>query len=165
MADTKIKYRFQDEETWKKALDCAPSSDWVKERKLGGNKVSKYVPIPVQQALADTFFKEFDVVDAKYQVIANEILCTVKINIVPNYPNSNDRIISGSGAKPIQAYKGSKVESFPKGKITNSLEYCAPAARSNAISNALNTFGNVFGRNLGRAIVSDGYNMNKSKKK
>lgn len=164
MPETIIEYRFKNRQAWFEALNKAPSKKWILERTLGGGRKSKYVPIPVQQALADIFFLEFDVIDAKFQVIENEILCTVKIKLIPNYPNSEGRIISGTGAKPIQCASGSKVHDFPIGKITNSLEYCAPAARTVAISNALNTFGNVFGRNIVRALVTDGYNMAKNKK-
>lgn len=165
MAEVEETFNFPDRQAWRDALDSAPKSGWIKSRNLGGTKKSKYVPIPVQQALADWFFVEFDVIDAKFEVITNEILCTVKINLLPSYPNSEHRTISGTGAKPIQSKSGSYVEKFPKGKITNSLEYCAPAARTMAISNALNTFANIFGRNIGRAIVSDGFNFNKKLKK
>lgn len=165
MAETKETFNFPNKRAWQEALECAPKKLWIKERNLGGNRTSLYIPIPVQQALADIFFTQFDVVDAKFQVIVNEIICTVKIHILPSYPNSEFRTISGTGAKPIQCKSASIPMLFPKGKITNALEYCAPAARTVAISNALNTFGNVFGRNIGRAIVSDGYNMTKKKKK
>ena len=165
MATTEEKYRFENRQDWQEALNAAPKEGWIKTRNLGGNRTSKYVPIPVQQALADVFFNEFDVFNEEYTNICNEILCTVKIQILPSYPNSEHRIISGTGAKPIQAETGSKVHEFPIGKKTNSLEYCAPAARTVAISNALNTFGNVFGRNIGRAIVSNSYNMTKKAKK
>lgn len=163
MADTKETYNFESREKWQDALNSAPKEDWIKSRDLGGGKTSKYLPIPYQQALADKLFSEFDVFDAQYEVIVNEIICTVKIQILPSYPNSEHRIISGTGAKPIQCDKGSTPSLFPKGKKTNALEYCAPAARTVAISNALSTFGNLFGRNVGRAQVSNSYKM-KSKK-
>lgn len=161
---TKEIYNFKNKKAWKSALNKAPSEGWVKSRTLGGGKSSKYIPIPIQQALADIIFDEFDVVDEKYKQIENEILCTVKISCLPSYPNAEHRIITGTGAKPIAAKSGSLVHKFPQGKIPNSLEYCAPNARTSAIGNALATFGNVFGRNLGRA-VSTGFNMSKNKKK
>lgn len=161
---TKEKFNFKNMEEWQTALNAAPSDNWVKERSFGGNRKSYYLPIPIQQALADIFFNEFDVVDAKFEQIINEILCTVKISILPSYPNSEHRIISGSGAKPIQCSSGSAVHKFPVGKITNSLEYCSPAARASAISNSLSTFANVFGRNLGRAVSTD-FNLSKNKRK
>lgn len=163
--ETTETYRFASREVWQTALNQAPNDDWIHKRDLGKGRTSEYLPIPIQQALADVFFSEFDVYDAQFKVIANEILCTVKINILPAYPNSEYRIISGSGAKPIQCRSGSNPANFPQGKITNSLEYCSPAARTVAIGNALNTFANVFGRNIGRAIVSNGYNLNDNKKK
>ena len=162
---TEEKHSFESKEAWKSALNQAPNDSWIKSRSLGAGKSSKYIPIPIQQALADIMFDEFDVFEEHYQQIENEILCTIKISCLPSYPNSEHRVISGTGAKPIAARSGSLVHKFPQGKITNSLEYCAPNARTSAIGNALSTFGNVFGRNLGRA-VSTGYNMSgKAKKK
>lgn len=161
--EVKLEHNFKSRADWREALNKAPNDSWMKKRTLGGGRSSTYVPIPIQQALADVFFDEFDVFDESYMQIENEIICTVKIQILPSYPHSEHRVISGSGAKPIAASSGSKAESFPKGKITNSLEYCAPNARASAISNALDTFANIFGRNLGRA-VSAGYNMDGKKK-
>jgi hypothetical protein len=161
---TKETFNFKSKEDWKDAINKAPNESWVKSRTLGGGKSSQYIPIPIQQALADIIFDEFDVVDEKYKQIENEILCTVKISCLPSYPNAEHRIITGTGAKPIAAKSGSLVHKFPQGKIPNSIEYCAPNARTSAIGNALATFGNVFGRNLGRA-VSTGFNMSKNKKK
>ena len=159
--EVKQEHQFKSQAAWKEALNKSPNDSWLKKRQLGGGKVSIYMPIPIQQALADIFFDQFDVFDEKYIQIENEILCTIKINCLPSYPNSEPRIISGTGAKPIAARSGSKVELFPKGKITNSLEYCAPNARISAISNAIETFGNVFGRNLGRGVATD-YNLQKN---
>lgn len=156
--ETVEEYNFKNRQEWQKALDAAPKNSWIKERNLGRKK-SLYIPLAVQQALADIFFNECDVIDASFQVVVNEILCTVKISVLPSYPNSEHRIISGSGAKPIQASSGSIVSKFPRGKITNSLEYCSPAARAAAISNALTTFANIFGRNIGREEISSNYSM------
>jgi hypothetical protein len=158
------KCNFETREAWKDAVNSAPKDTWVKTRSLGGDKKSYYIPIPVQQALADLFFDEFDIIEEKYQQIENEILCTVKVSCLPSYPYSEYRTMTGTGAKPIAARSGSLIEKFPKGKITNSLEYCAPNARISAISNAIETFGNVFGRNLGRA-VSTGFNFSSKKPK
>lgn len=158
MIDTKQtieEHNFPDRKEWVDALNQAPESGWIKKRSLGGNKNHSYVPIAIKQALADIFFDEFDVFNETYQQMENEILCTVKINVLPSYPNANPRTISGTGAKPIAARSGSAPEKFPVGKITNSLEYCAPKARISAIANALETFANIFGRNLGRSVSAD----------
>ena len=165
---SKEDFNFKDKESWRTAINAEPNSSWIKERGIGRGKKVPYVPIEVKQSLQDVFFDEFDVVDAKFEVIVNEIICTVKISALPSYPNSEYRNISGSASKPIQCSSGSSPNKFPLGKITNSLEYNLPAVRSSAISNALETIGNVFGRNVARS-VSNGYNMvekmNKSKKK
>lgn len=151
-------FNFKDKESWKEALNKSPAESWIKSRTLGAGKSSSYIPIPIQQALADVFFDEFDVIEESYFQIENEVLCTVVISFLPSYPNAEHRKMSGTGAKPIAAKSGSLVHKFPQGKITNSLEYCAPNARVSAIGNALSTFANVFGRNLGRAVSTD-YNM------
>lgn len=155
---TEEKFNFKNKESWQKALNAAPNESWLKKRNLGGTKKSTYLPIQYQQALQDVFFDEFDVIDIKHDVIVNEIVVHVKCQGLPSYPNSEYRIFSGSGSKPIQCDANSSTYKFPLGKKTNALEYNLPAARTAAISNALGTIGNVFGRNLGRAVSSN-YNM------
>lgn len=161
---SKEKHNFTSRKKWQRALNAAPNKSMIKTRSLGGARKATYMPIEVQQALADYFFDEFDIIDSQFQLITNEILCTVKISVLPSYPNADHRIISGSGAKPVQCDSRAQIHQFPKGKKTNSLEYCAPAARSVAISNALITFANIFGRNLGRT-VSAGFNFTDNKRK
>ncbi len=107
--------------------------------------------------------KEFDLVDEKYQMIQNELLCTIKIQYLASYPNSEHRYMTGTAAKPIQQAKGSVASLFPDGKLTNATEYNAPAARAAAMSNALTTFANLFGRNLGREVRND-FSFSKTKK-
>lgn len=157
------KYHFSDEESYKKALKASPRQSWIKERSLGSSKKSSYVPLYIQTATADTIFQQWDVVDEKYSVIANEILCTIKLEYQPSYPGADLRRCTGTGAKPIQCDANSIPSLFPKGKKTNALEYNAPAARSSAISNALTTLGNVFGRNLNRETRSN-YTLDKKEK-
>lgn len=156
--------KFLDRDSWHEQLQEAPKENWLKTRDLG-NKKTKYLPINFQQALADLMFREFVVFEEKYQVVVNEILCTVRISFLPDYPDAEHGIMSGTGAKPIQQRKGSSASLFPDGKLPNSLEYNAPAARSAAISNALNTFGNIFGRNVGRDTTPDFSYTRKDQKK
>lgn len=148
-------FQYKDKESWTQALQNSPPDSWIKSRSLGNGKSSKYIPLGIQQALADKFFRECDVVEENYQVIVNEILCTVKICYLPDYPYSDHRYMTGSGSKPIQMDTGSSPAKFPIGKKTNALEYNAPAARAAAISNAFTTFANLFGRNLGREMSSN----------
>lgn len=143
-------YRFKDEAAWKNELQKNPKPEYIKERDLGGNRKSRYIPLFVQEALADIFFRQCNVTEEKYQMICNELLCTVTIHLLPDYPGSEMEYITGTGAKPIQQVKNSSPAAFPEGKISNSLEYNAPAARAAAKSNALTSYANVFGRNLGR---------------
>ena len=148
-------FNFKDLEAFKEASQKAPPTGWIKSRDLGGSKKSTYVPLAVQQALADHFFRECDVIQEDYQVIVNEILCTVKLSLLPDFPYAEHRYITGSASKPIQMDSQSTPSKFPLNKKENALEYNAPAARSAAISNALTTFANIFGRNLGRDVSND----------
>ena len=161
MEDIKLTHRYKDIDAYKEALRSAPKAAWIKERDLGQKK-HLYVPLYVQEAAADLMFRTMDVVEENYQLIANEIVCTLKIMYLPDYPNAEERFATGSASKAIQQKTGSGAENFPKGKITNSIEYNLPAARSAAISNAIMTLGNVFGKNIGRKTKND-YSMQKKK--
>jgi hypothetical protein len=154
-------FHFKDYKEWFEALQEAPNPTWIKKRALG-SKESRYMPIFLQTALADLFFKEFDVVEEKWGVVVNEIVFTVKIQFLPSYPFSEHRYMTGTGAKPIQQSSGNPASLFPEAKLTNACEYNAPSARTAAISNALTTFANIFGRNLGRDVV-DGFSFSKKK--
>lgn len=157
-------FNFTNFDSWRDALNKAPNSKWILQRKLGGAKTSKYIPLFVQQALADTFFREFDVIEENYMVVSNEVLCTVKIHFLPDYPDSELRTMTGVAAKPIQQDANTPPSSFPTGKKANALEYNAPASRSAAVSNALTSFANIFGRNLNRDVRND-YTMTKKSDK
>lgn len=154
-------YKFGSHKEWHEGLQEAPNSKWIKSRSLGGNKSSSYIPLGIQEAVADIFFREFDLIDITYEVCMNEIIAIAKFSILPNYPHSEHRIICGSSAKPIQCRKGS---SFPAGKISNALEYNTPASQSAAKSNALTNFANIFGRNLNRKEIPNGFSYTKKKK-
>lgn len=159
-------YRYKDFESYKVALSTPPPPAILKERSLGGNKTTTYEPIEVKQSFADVFFREWNVVDEKYFNILNEIVCTTKINALPDYPGADFITFTGSASKPIQIDAGTKTIpafkpfEFPKGKKANALEYCLPAVRSEAIGNAFETLGNIFGRSLGRSVSNDfGFNV------
>lgn len=165
MADTEEEFEFKDYKHWKSALLCAPNPAWLEERSLGGNKKSIFLPLPIQEALADKLFREFNVVDIRISMIVNEVVCTVKINALPNYPNSEHLILSGTAAKPVQMDTGASASKFPVGKKTNGAEYNVPAAKSAAVSNALTSFANVFGRNINRDKASNDLSFSANKKK
>ena len=148
-------YRFKDIEEFKLALCATPSKQWLQERALGGGKVASYEPIEIKEALADRMFRSWEVSEEKYMNVLNEIVCTVKIIAMPDYPDAEHMSFTGSASKPVQCDKGAIVHEFPKGKKANALEYCLPAVRSEAIGNALETLGNLFGRNVGRRVSND----------
>lgn len=153
-------YNFNSFDSWREALSKAPSDKWILTRKIGSGKTSSYLPLFIQQALADLFFREFDVIDGRQEIVVNEIIYNVKISFLPDFPDSEHRFMTGVAAKPIQQDASTSASSFPIGKKSNALEYNAAAARSAAISNALTNFANIFGRNLNRDIRND-YSMEK----
>lgn len=144
------KYRYKNYEDWKIALTKSPPQSMLRNRGLGGGKQSNYMPIEGVEALADMMFREWNVTDEKYFNIINEIVCTVKITALPDYPGADYMVLTGSASKPIQVDKGSEITQFPKGKKPNALQYCMPATRSDAIGCAFETKGNLFGRNVNR---------------
>lgn len=160
MANTKTEeketeFRYADLKAFKDALQKAPKQDWVKKRDLGGGKKSNYIPLYVQQSVAEVMFRECYVIDETYQIVANEVLCVIKLQLLPDFPYAETFFTTGVAAKPIQQNSGAKAWDFPINKKANALEYNAPAAKSAAISNAFTNLGNVFGRNLNRDASND----------
>ncbi|MES2287283.1 MAG: hypothetical protein V4547_16445 [Bacteroidota bacterium] len=162
--EIELKHFFKDLEDYKSFLNKAPKKSWTKTRDLSGGRKSTYLPFPYQQALADKIFREFDVIREHYDLFVNEMMCTVTIQYLPDYPHAEQRIMTGTAFKPAMMEAGSAASKFPVGKITNSLEYNGPNARSAAISNALMTLGNVFGRNLSRKDFAANYQLEEKKK-
>lgn len=148
-------YRYKDIESFKKSLAAQPDAKWFKSRNLGGGKTATYIPISVKEALADRLFRSWEVADEKFMNVLNEIVCTVKIIAVPDFPGAEHMSFTGSASKPVQCDSGAVVHEFPKGKKANALEYCLPAVRSEAIGNAFETLGNIFGRNVARDVSND----------
>ena len=146
-------YKYIDHKSWHEALQEAPSEAMIDSRDIGNRKKSNYVPITVQEALADIFFKECDIVSENLEVYSNtvgsQLIINIKLQILPNYPNAEHRIISGIASKFIQTNK-------------NSLEYISPATQSAAKSNALTNFANIFGRNLNRKF-NNNYSYSRKK--
>lgn len=143
-------YQFESRQEWLESLQEAPNPSLIKTRSLGSGKTSRYVPLGIQEALSDMFFRECDLIDNTIEVFNNQIIVRVKMSVLPNYPNAEHRIISGIGAKMMTSAK-------------NSLEPGAPSTQAAAKSNALTNFGNIFGRNLNRDF-SDGFSFIKPKK-
>lgn len=142
-------YKFSTRDEYLVALDSVMPPNNYKV-----NDQVTYLPIEIQEALADVLFHYWNVIDEKYNNILNEIICTVKIEYMPNYPGADIHTCTGSAAHPITMLKGSKVAEFGEKKISNALGMALPASRSKAIGCALNSLGNIFGRNLGRKNLS-----------
>lgn len=157
MSEEKEYYRYKNIEAYKIALAKPPSDGWILNRSLGGKRQTDYEPVQVKQALADLVFRTWNVESETYTVVLNEIICTVKISALPDYPGADFEYLSGSGAHTIACDKGSKPIDFPEGKKSNALEYCMPAARTKAIGCAFQDKGNLFGRNVGRGDVTNDF--------
>jgi hypothetical protein len=148
-------FRFSSREEYLKALDNKMPEDYYNFREIPNQAPQPYLPVPIQQALADDLFHYWNVTDERYIVIANELVCTVRLTYMPSYPDAEELYCTGTAAGAIQMGQGAKVGDFPLKKKINALEYNLPAKRSAAIGCALETLGNIFGRNLGRKISKD----------
>lgn len=148
-------YNFKTREDYIRAIDKVLPDQYIQKRDIPGQPDPHlYYPIAIQEAVADQFFQEWNVADENYSVIANEIICTVKLTYTPAYPGAGERFCTGSAANPIQSDAGAKPHEFPSKKKNNALQYNLPACREMAIGNALQSLGNIFGRNLSRRINS-----------
>tara|TARA_R110000824_G_scaffold34903_3_gene110128 strand:+ start:156 stop:677 length:522 start_codon:yes stop_codon:yes gene_type:complete len=136
------KHEFADYTAWNLALQDGPNEKWIATRDLSKGKVSSYLPLPIQEALADLFFRECDVIETSLEIENNQIISQVKISILPDYPHAEHRTISGIGARVMT-------------KAGNSLEYGCRSAKNAAKSEAFTDFANIFGRNLNREFSND----------
>lgn len=144
-------YKFKDRAQYTKALDSILPESYVQKRSIPSGE-HKYYPAAIKEAVADDIFQYWNVIDEKYMLLVNELVCTVKIVFCPSYPGSDELFCTGSAATPVQMDSGSSISSFPNNKKTNALEYNLPNVRTEAISKALETLGNIFGRNLNRKL-------------
>lgn len=144
-------YRFKTRAEFIKAMDSILPEEYIQERSIGSKK-HRYYPAPIKEAVADSFFQYWNIVDEKYTILVNEIVCTVKVAYMPAYPGADELFCTGSAATPIQMDANSKVSDFPTKKKLNALEYNLPSVISEATSKALGRLGNIFGRNLDRKL-------------
>jgi hypothetical protein len=144
-------YKFQNRAEYIKTLDSILPAEFEQKRDVG-NSTHCYYPQAIKEAIADNMFHYWNVIDEKYQLLSNELVCTVKIAFMPGYQEADEQFCTGSAAVPVQMDAQSKPSDFPAKKKLNALEYNLPAVRSEAMSNALGTLGNIFGRNLNRKL-------------
>lgn len=152
-------YRFENRKAYAKGLDSVILQKNVQERDLdkAGKKKHRYLPIPIKDAIADYMFSYWNVIDEKYVILDNMLVCTIKLVYVPDYPEADELFCTGSAAVLIQSAK-------------NSLEYQLPAVRSESIGNAFGSLGNIFGRNLARVLkkgtdIPDAFSLRTEKEK
>jgi hypothetical protein len=156
-SDKKVydEYRFNNRSEYMKLLDSTLPKRLEKSRSLSGSKKSLYYPIEVKEAVADNIFHYWNVVSEQFTQIQNELVCTVKLVYMPDYPGADELFCTGSAAVPVQMDANSKVTDYPKNKKLNALEYNLPGVRSESIGAALLTLGNIFGRSLNRKVPDD----------
>lgn len=145
------KFKFKTREEYLTVLDSVLPDNYIVKRDIGG-KSHKYIPIPIKQAMADNLFHQWNVIDENYNIMINELICTIKMQYTPGYTNAEICFCTGSASVPIQMDSGAKMHDFPAMKKKNALEYNLPGVRQEAIGNALETLGNIFGRSLNRKI-------------
>ena len=144
-------YNFKNRAEYIESLDSVLPTEFVQEREIG-SKIHRYYPLPIKEAVADNIFLYWNVVDEKYNILVNEIVCTVKLVYMPSYPGADELFCTGSASTPIQMDAKSKPTDFPAKKKLNALEYNLPSVISEAISKAFGRLGNIFGRNLDRTL-------------
>tara|TARA_R110001632_G_scaffold89055_3_gene192179 strand:+ start:1214 stop:1705 length:492 start_codon:yes stop_codon:yes gene_type:complete len=134
-------FRFKNSEEFKHYLDEAPQESWLQIRELGAGKKHIFLPLFITEANADLLFKNWYVADEKFIGMNGGVLCTVKIQALPDYPEAD--YISFTGTAGV-LFKSSK----------NAIEFDAPNSRERAIGKAFQTLGNIFGRSLNRSYKS-----------
>lgn len=136
-------------EKFNRSLNREPKLEEVKINKHAGN--SAYLPISfIEMTLDEMFFGQWDVVDFKYQVIANEIVGSVVL-VVENPITGREIRRTGAASVMIQMTRGSSVLDVGS-KIKNTLVKDFPHLKSSCISNAAKSLGKLFGRDLNRSL-------------
>lgn len=138
-----LTHEFASQDEWRQFLDQSPSQDWLQIRDLGGTKKHTYLPLFILEGNADICFREWFVVDEKYAAIKDGVMCTVKINALPDYPGADYITFTGTAAIPFKS-------------VGNAVEFDVPNARERAIGKAFATLGNIFGRSLNRTYKHNG---------
>lgn len=156
MEQIQEQYRFTSREAYLKHLDMVLPPSCIQKRKIG-NSTKDYYPIAIQESKAHEIFHYWNIIDEKYQTIANELICTVKLEYMPSYPGADVHTCTGTGSNAIEMSSGSKCSDFPNNKSLNALDKNLGSARSKAIGCALGSLGNIFGQNLSRKINESAY--------
>lgn len=137
------KYSFPNRDEYVKMLDMTLKKKHVQERSLGKGKISRYYAAPVQKAVADYIFQEWNIIDILPLAVSDKFITVrVKIALTPSYPGASEEICSG-------------VASILLNSAGNNLEFQLPSAVSRAVCNAFGYKGNIFGRNLSAKFNKD----------
>lgn len=140
-------------------LKAEPTKEEIKINQFADN--SKYIPIGIVEGKLDHFFNGlWETKDFKWQVIVNEIVCSIQLRVF--HPDAGTWIErTGTAAVQIQLkaeyemIDGKRVKKpvdvlDVSKKIVNTLQKDLPHAKAEAIKNATKSLGEIFGRNLNR---------------
>lgn len=135
-------------------LQNEPLQTEVKTNKFAEG--AKYVPIERVESKLDFYFPlAWQTKDFQYQVVANEIICSIQLLIWnPYFGDWIQR--TGAGAAPIQFEKDTDI-TYVANKKKNTLGKDFPSAKAEAIKNAAKSLGRTFGRDLNRDVQSEPY--------
>jgi hypothetical protein len=141
---------FKNREGYREAMASAPPEGSFHERAVGGGNMSRYVPIQVQEALADTVFESWHVTDIDSEIFNGYIKTKVKIKYLPSFPDAEEMIVCGLAITP---YAGKKdgLDSKQAGILVGAIAIGVQDGKRNALKG----LGNLLGRNAARGVKDD----------
>jgi hypothetical protein len=136
----------------KNFLAVPPPEEELKVNEFAKN--AKYLPISfIENKLDELFFGAWEIVDFKWQVVANEISGSLQLKV---FHPVLQIWISRTGTAAVQIQMISKKNGGDgditnvRNKIINTLEKDFPHLKSECIRNAAKSLGKAFGRDLNR---------------
>lgn len=135
-----------------KAINTEPPQNLIKINKFANN--TKYLPISFLEMLLDQIsLGNWEITDFEYQVIANELVGTIKLKYYhPIFKKMIERV--GAGAVQIQTRAGSDPYNV-NNKIINTLTKQMGQLKAECFRNACKSIGKIFGRDLNREDVAE----------
>lgn len=127
-------------------LNQPPPAEWLKEHPMISGY--KYLPIQRVEYLLTRIFGKWWVEVRQIQVVANSVVCTVRLYVV-NPITKETEWNDGIGAAPIQTDKNAGAMDWNHAKSDGVMK-AAPAAESYAVKDAAEKFGKLFGKDLSR---------------
>ena len=128
-------------------LNSEPKKEWIMEHPI--IKSAKYIPINITEHLLTIIFKKWWVEIKELKIIANSIVCIVRVNAMDPLDNKSIIWQDGVGAVPIRVDKGAGALDFNNIQ-SSSIQTGAPSAESYAIKDASEKWGRIFGKDINR---------------